>query len=119
MSTFTASTVAALINEADNADDALVAAQATAGDRLTAAALATFEALTNKVSARDIAAQLNRGNKDTVSRLAIVGQVFTLEGEYQPEGISPAHVVRSLVNACVAAKVGLPAMRTALATCED
>jgi hypothetical protein len=112
---------AASINAADIADATLAEAMVAAGVALQNAASHTYTAITeHKVKAVDIAAHLKQGNKDTVARLAIVGQAIMMEaGDFAPEAVSNAHFFRTLVNKCVSSRVGLPAMRSAISASAD
>lgn len=121
----TAADVAHLIDASVNADTAVQTAIESAATALSVAAVATFEAITSGVKPADIAALTFGTNKDTVARLAIVGQFLMLEDNYTGPNtvdttaasvgaIGKAHYVRSVVIKAIKAKVSIKDIRAAV-----
>lgn len=112
--TYTAETVATLIVAANTADSNLERAMEVAATALTSAAVATYNAITSGVKATAIAEHTLGANKDTIGRLAIVGQFLTLEGTVEPEGTSTAHFVRAMILKHIGAGVSIKVIRAAV-----
>lgn len=119
MLTITAADVVATITAADRADEALAGARVVAADALTTAAITAHAALQAKITLRSISdeakAQGVALSKDTVSRLAVVGQIIVAHPDMVAgEGeISLAHTLRRAVVTAVNAGVSLADIRTA------